>query len=373
MKLTIPSHLSDDALVAELKSLAGRGRETTAQLVAHLAELDERRLYLRAGFPSLFMYCREVLLLSESEAYNRIEAARAARRFPLILDLLLEGTLNLTAVRLLAPHLTQANHQELLLSAVGQSKREVAELLARHFHQPDVASSVRKLPAPRPMSAPPAVAASAAPSESLAGQSLLGPATQAAPPPSPRPPVLAPLAPDRYQVRFTASAETCEMLRLAQDMLRHAVPTGDPAEIIKRALILLLEDLARRKFAATDRPRTSRGAAPGSRYVAAKVRRAVWIRDYGRCAYVAKSGHRCSSRSFVEFHHLDPYGVGGEATVERIELRCRAHNNYEAELFYGRPQPTRSGTSAPRPPMAAPGGPNPHSSRRTTTGSTPIA
>jgi len=157
---------------------------------------------------------------------------------------------------------------------------------------------------------------------------------------------VAPLAPDRYQIRFTASAETCEKLRLAQDMLRHAVPTGDMAEIIDRALTVLLEDLARKKFAKTGRPRASRGTAPGSRYAAARVRRAVWIRDHGRCAYVAKSGRRCNSRSFVEFHHLDPCGVGGEATVETMELRCRAHNNYEAELFYGRPQPTRSGRSA---------------------------
>jgi hypothetical protein len=169
--------------------------------------------------------------------------------------------------------------------------------------------------------------------------------------------VVKPLAPERYEVRFTASAETCEKLRLAQDMLRHAVPTGDTAEIIDRALTVLLEDLARRKFAATDRPRASRGAAPGSRYVAAKVRRAVWIRDLGRCAYVANTGHRCNTRSFVEFHHLEPYGVGGEATVETMELRCRAHNNYEAELFYGRPQPTRSGTSASPPPIVAAGGP----------------
>jgi hypothetical protein len=71
----------------------------------------------------------------------------------------------------------------------------------------------------------------------------------------------------------------------------------------------------------------------------------------------AKSGHRCNARSFVEFHHLDPYGVGGEATVETMELRCRAHNNYEAELFYGRPQPTRPGTSSPPRRMAATGGP----------------
>lgn len=154
MKIKIPSHLSDDALITEVKSLAGRGRETTAQLVAHLAELDHRRLYLRAGFPSLFMYCREVLRLSEAEAYNRIEAARAARRFPVLLDMLVEGTLNLTTVRLLAAHLTEVNHRELLASAAGKSRREVEVLVARHHPGPDVAPSVRKLPAPKAMPAP---------------------------------------------------------------------------------------------------------------------------------------------------------------------------------------------------------------------------
>jgi hypothetical protein len=346
MKINIPSHLSDAELVAELTSLASRERGATAHLIAHLAEFDARRLYLAAGFPSLFAYCTEVLRLSEPEAYNRIEAARAARRFPVILDRLTEGCLTMTTVRILASRLTADNHGELLAAASGKTRREVEELVARYFPQPDVAFSVRELPAPRTTPAP-LIAAASTPAAIMtpASAPVTAPAATVPAPaaPAPRPAVVAPLAPDRYQIRFTASAQTCEKLRLAQDMLRHAVPTGDTAEIIDRALSLLVEDLARKKFAATDRPRVSRGAAAGSRYVAAKVRRAVWIRDYGRCAYVAKSGHRCNSRSFVEFHHLDPYGVGGEATVETMELRCRAHNNYEAELFYGRRQPPRSG------------------------------
>src|SRR5687768_15251450 len=106
---------------------------------------------------SLFTYCTEALRLSEHEAYNRIEAARAARRFPILLALLEEGRLNLTTVRLLGPHLTAENHQELVAAAAGKSKREVEELLARRFPQPAVASSVRRLPATpslRPPSCP---------------------------------------------------------------------------------------------------------------------------------------------------------------------------------------------------------------------------
>jgi hypothetical protein len=146
MKIDIPSHLSDDDLVSQVKSLARSEREATATLIAHLAELDARRLYLGAGFSSLFTYCCEVLHLSEPAAYNRIEAARAARRFPVILPILGEGSLSLATVRLLASNLTAENQQELLAAATGKSKRQVEEMLVRYFPKPDVPSSVRKLP-----------------------------------------------------------------------------------------------------------------------------------------------------------------------------------------------------------------------------------
>src|SRR2546427_488081 len=144
---------------------------------------------------------------------------------PTRVDRLADGSLNLPSVRLLASHLTTSNHQELLSAASGKSKRAVEELLAQHFPQPYVASSVRKLPAPRRMPAPPiaAAASTAAVSVKSAGAAAMTPPLPA---PPTRRPVVAPLAPDRYEIRFTASATTCEKLRLAQDMLRHAVPTG---------------------------------------------------------------------------------------------------------------------------------------------------
>src|SRR2546426_7003211 len=145
MKIDIPSELSDDDLVAQVKSLAAGEREATASLIAHLAELDARRLYLGAGFSSPFTYCCEVLHLSEPAAYNRIEAARAARRFPAILQMLGEGSLSLASVRLLSSHLTAENHQELPAAAKGKSKRQVEELLVQYFPRPDVPPSVRKL------------------------------------------------------------------------------------------------------------------------------------------------------------------------------------------------------------------------------------
>ena len=120
--LTSLRQLSDGELVARVNDLAARERDATALLVAHLAELDTRDVHLRAGYGSLFAYCRTALALSEAEAYNCVEAARAARRFPVILERLAEGSVNLTTVRLLAPHLTEANHREVLDAARGKGR-----------------------------------------------------------------------------------------------------------------------------------------------------------------------------------------------------------------------------------------------------------
>jgi hypothetical protein len=141
-------HLSDLDLLARLKALAQREREATVALIAHLAVLDERRLYLGEGHPSLFAYCTEEQHLAEHAAYNQIEAARAGRKFPVILGMLAEGAVTLATVRLLAPHLTPANHADLLAAARCKSKREVAELVAKLSPKPSVPSTVRMLPTP---------------------------------------------------------------------------------------------------------------------------------------------------------------------------------------------------------------------------------
>jgi hypothetical protein len=351
MKSYPPSDLSDTELAAEVKRLAGCEREMTAALISHLAEFDARRLYLGAGFSSLFTYCTDVLRLSEHEAYNRIVAARVGRRFPIVRAMLGEGSLNLTSVRLLGPHLTGDNHRALLAAASGKSKREVEELIARHFPQPDVPCSVRKLPAAKPIEMPPCALASggaatvssgtaneangiqAVPSSSVA---VAPEAVRAVQAPTARFPLVRPLAPNRYEIKFTASAATCEKLRRAQDQLRHRIPNGDVAEIVDRALTALLEDLARKKFAATDRPRASRARSGHWRYVPAAVKRPVWLRDGGRCAFVGQNGRRCAERGFLEFHHVNPHG---EPMVDNIQVRCRAHNAHEADLYYGQRDP----------------------------------
>ncbi len=344
MKISDASSLSNAALTDALARFACGEREATAALIVHLAEFDARRLYEGAGFSSMFKYCQVVLRLSEDAAYNRIESARAARRYPEIVDRLVAGTLSPTTARLLARRLTAENHDALLAAASGKSKQEVEELLARWFPQPEVAPSVRRVPAPQaidllpdaaPSVASPGMLLAAAPVVAAADGSP-GPSAEAGSPPpcpsvTPRA-LVRPLSPERYALRFTVSAETREKLRLAQDLLGHAVPSGDLAEVFDRALTILIDDLKRKKFAATRRPRRSQGQAEGSRNIPAEVRRKVVARDAGRCAFVATEGRRCGERRFIEFHHVVPRGT---PTVENIQLRCRTHNGHEVDLYYG--------------------------------------
>ncbi len=264
----------------------------------------------------------------------------------MVLDLLEAGTVNLTAVRLLAPHLTPENHRATLESARGKRTLEVREIVARLSSRPEVATSIRKCTATKPVTSASRDAPSASsPPAATSPPGLLAPASGPTPPlpptaaPLPRPHTPAeviPLSDDRYHLNVTIRADTVEKLRLAKDMLRHAVPSGNDAEVLDRALTSLLTDLARKKFAATDKPRPSRKATSGSRHIPAEVRRAVWLRDLGRCTFVGKTGRRCNERAFVEFHHVKPWAVGGEATAENIELRCKSHNHHEARVFFDR-------------------------------------
>jgi hypothetical protein len=339
--LSVVSALSDAALLAQVTALAERERQATAELIATLAELDARRLYLGAGYSSLFTYCTHVLHLSEHGAYGRIEAARAARRFPTILDRLAAGRLTLTSVCLLAPVLKEDNHVELLDAACNKSKRDVELLVAHVRPQPAVPTSVRKLPPPRSSDRHEAavdLTADMCQSPGEKNAAALPPAGVMPPPacvhPPLRPAIVRPLAPEHFKVQFTISRATHDKLRCAQDLLRHSIPTGDPATIFDRALTLLIEDLEKRKIAAAVRPRPPQPSPGRSRHIPAAVRRQVWARDGRQCAFVGTNG-RCDERGFLELHHVVPFAAGGETTAENLQLRCRAHNAYEAELYFG--------------------------------------
>jgi 5-methylcytosine-specific restriction endonuclease McrA len=337
------ARLSNDDLIVEAKKAAADERQATVRLVALLAEVEARELHLAQGCSSLFAYCTNVLHLSEHSAYHRIEAARATRKFPVILDRLADGALTLTAVGLLRKHLTAENHLSLLDAVRHQGKRVVLRIVAGLAPRRDVAPIIRRLPTVMPLRV-------AAPVQALSLAVLPAPLSErrqaSAQPfalesaPVDTPDDSSPSS-DRYLLRLTIGGETHAKLQRARDLLRHTLPSGDPAAIVDRALTVLVEQLERTKIAATSRsrPRSSRATRPrcqssGSRRVPAAVRRRVWARDGGRCTFAGAEG-RCAETGCLEFHHIEPYARGGRTDDSNLTLRCRAHNAYEGRMEFG--------------------------------------
>jgi hypothetical protein len=423
-------HFSDGQLLESLSGVMTAQRQRLAELIAHLAEVEQRRIHLLAAHASMFSYCVGRLGMSEDEACRRIEVARLARRFPALFGELANGQIGLSVAVLLKPVLTSDNHADLLAAARGKTMQQTRELIAERFPKPDVPSSFRKLPERRstpavptepahaslPLLLAPAVSAAPAPAPASSPQapasvplspaspiaSGIGASTMVetstelpmAPTPAGTPRSskslkadVEPLSPRRYRIQFTADADLKEKLERARDLLRHALPSGDFAPILARALDLLLDELLRARFGARSRrvkrskshtrdsslsieassPRTNSSlaasappeqppsspttsdVAPAHRQVEASrraptprpniprpERRAVLERDGLGCRWVSADGLRCGSHAWLELDHRQPAGRGGSSHAENLRYFCRAHNHLAAEQAYGR-------------------------------------
>ncbi len=334
LKRVSPSKLSDDELLRRLSELVQQSRRVESELVAHIGEVDARRLYAHHACSSMFSYCMEVLHLSESESYARIAAARAARRHPMLLEMLRDSRLHLSGISTLAAHLTESNRDDLLARATHKSKRQIELLMAELAPRPDVPTVVRKLPQRSTTALP--ISPPQATSDELRPEKVDPMAAAVSQPAR----VMEPLAPSRFKVQFTASAELCEKL----ERVRKLTDAADLATVIEQAVTEKLERLEARRFGWTERPRKNleeENTSPSSRYIPAPVERAVQSRDEGRCTFVDESGQRCTERDRLEFHHQRPFALGGDHSADNIVLMCRTHNGYLAEREYGREKMAR--------------------------------
>ncbi len=299
------TELSDEALLVNLKRCVGSENEITALVLAHLAEIDARGAYRQWACATLVSYCVYELRLSEDEAQRRCRAARVARQFPILFEMLAEASIHLTGIVLLAPHLTQENHVELLARARYRTKRELEKLIAQIAPRADVPNVIEPLgpaddefrrPAPSTYSSmvygvagyvrqltpgdEPTEAPSAPPrwlEASAAGEGVDSRSVEAASAPAlPVPDVSAAtaqrIAPDpdvasapariasmRYKVQFTADQTYVDLLEQARDLLEHQIPNRDLAAVQRLAIQALVEALTRRKYGESD---TGAGRGP---------------------------------------------------------------------------------------------------------------
>lgn len=306
------THVSDAVLLRDLATLMARDRMTTAEILAHIAEVDARRLYAPAGYSSMHAYCVGELGLSEDAAFKRIQAARAARQFPELFAAVADGRLHLVCVCLLAPHLNPSNSKELIQGASGKRKLEIEEWLAHRLAPAPIEFKVGEV----------------APAQVEAGDQGSSACTEVAPA------QVEPLGSKRSETLWVRAKLSRTKLRYAQALLSHALPSGDLDHVLDRALDALIRQLERRKAGIAARPRQARPSVR-KRHVPAQVRRDVWERDGGQCTFVGANGKRCGERRLLEFDHIEPVARGGEATIQNIRLRCRTHNQFEAERAFG--------------------------------------
>ena len=373
-ELLSPVSLSDADLLSATRELVGRSRLLEADLVVHLGEIEERRLFLDAAYPSMFAFCMEELGFSEDAAYNRLAVARAGRRLPAVIEALRSGRVHLAGLRLLAPHLTELNHEIVLMQAAGKSKRMIEELVARLAPSPPVRNGIRRVPESvvaswSPISRQPlspselrlagtsAASSPAAPAESdvpagadlplftdgAAPEASVAAPSLASPEVGPPRAIVTPLSAETFRVQFTASRELRDKLLEAQGLLRHRVPNGDLAAIIEMGLDLLIEKVKKERFGIGRKPRPRPPpeeevlpATVASRHIPDAIKRAVYERDEGCCAFVDERGRRCRSTDGITFEHDEGFARTRSHDIEHIRLYCRAHNQHAADKLYGR-------------------------------------
>ncbi|TMB29892.1 MAG: HNH endonuclease [Deltaproteobacteria bacterium] len=331
--------MNDDDLIASTRELARKSNGVEAELLLYLGEIDARKIYRERASPSMIAFCMREFNFSEGAAAYRIHVARFARELPAILDALRSGAVHLSGLRVLVPHLNAENHQRVLAQAAGKSKREIEELAAALSPQPPAPDIVRKLPNRELVLMAQTAAAASRPSQNE------------------RRPVVAPLSADTFKIEFTASRATHDKLRRAQDLLRHRIPNGNLAQVFDKALDVLIAKVLKERFAVGRKGR--RASAPitsASHEAPDPMKREVYERDEGRCAFVAEDGTRCPETGFLEIDHIDGFARTHVHDRDRSRLLCRTHNQLSAEQLYGREfmerlrQERKEAKAAARPP-----------------------
>jgi hypothetical protein len=279
--------LSHPQLLHRFNDLVCRDRRCTAAMLAVIAEVDQRKLWATHACPTMFAFCVERFHMSEAVTAKRIWAARTARRFPVILEMVARGELHLSAIHLLAKHLTDDNHRALLNRARHKSFREIEKLVAIIAPKPDVPSRVRALPRRMATGVPDALSVVTGRESRVAvdkdipaptncgtaaktasglttdcARTVATPTTTPAPDSSPtrktNKPIVA-LSARSYKVEITVDQDTHDKLCMLEDLFSHQHPHADPAVIVSQALDLLLTETLKKKATLTDRVRRRRG------------------------------------------------------------------------------------------------------------------
>ena len=280
--------------------LAQSMRHQKAEFIAYLSEVGQRQLHLSMGFSSLYDFCLETFKLSEGAVYRRIQVAKVVGKYPFVLDYLARGSLTLTNISLLCPHLTGKNANDILEACRGLTRKETEIFISKSF------GGDTKKEFPQNHHGHLDIGTKPFDREEAYSEALV-------------------------EYRFYAGKDFALKLANVRTLVgRKKSFSKDLESIFTFLMEHFLESKSR--TLGTVKPHPS---GTQKRYVPLNVRMELLRRADYRCMFVGENGRRCQETDFLEVDHVVPFGQGGKTSIENLQILCRSHNRYKAFQDYG--------------------------------------
>jgi 5-methylcytosine-specific restriction endonuclease McrA len=259
--------LSDHSLLQKTLTLAKEERAILSNVLWHLYEIDQRKLYCEEKCGSLYEYCVKVLKYSEGQASRRVTAARLLKTSPEIQVPIQKGEINLTQLGMINSHV-----QGMEIDSPGEKKKIIAELVGE----------VKGL-------------------STRETDKVLRDKTDQKP----------------QKVNLKLEQSSIDKLNEVRALKAHVVNNMDD-------LIEMMSAEVMKQWSPSFVTRKTKAALGKTRYIAVKVREEVRRRDKGRCT-------NCGSTYGIQFDHIHPFSQGGKTTAENLQLLCRNCNQRKGE------------------------------------------
>jgi len=307
--------MTDQEVLQAMYACTGNERKSQVRWLKQLAEVERKRLFALAGYPSLWAFVHRGLNYSEGSVGKRIQVMRLAEKFPLAYELLEKSEVSMGVLSRLSPHVNEKNHQALLHQVKGKSVAEAEILVASLNPKPEVRDSLRKSPAAKEQA-----------------EMEVTPSPRSIPKPK-----VAPLTPEYFHVNFTISRELAQKHKRLKELTRHLPKPPSMEAIFQAGLEQYLKKYDLQEKLAP-KAESSKKPLPRkhTRYIPREIKRTVFQRDKGQCTYVSPDGKRCGATTQLHFDHRIPFGLGGSShDSKNIRLLCQAHNLWQAVQWYG--------------------------------------
>lgn len=317
-------NINDEDLNQKIKSLASQERKLTKEIILHIAEVDQRRLYLRMAYSSLFEYLVHEIGYSEGAAMRRIDAARMVQNIPEVSIKIESGEINLSQISKVQKICRQLKKENRERVAVSMQREALKKIESKSASQTDL------------------ILAQEFQVEVKAQTRLHLQKDESV----------------RLEICFTK--EEMLLIQKAREILSNKTGGG-----IKEALVEMAERVVKsvinpNAMMAVNLKKELNDAANQTeplekaeqlkkmeqlqgvdqlqskvyKSITPKLKRSILNRDQCCQFQDAKTGKVCGSKVFLEIDHIQPRYKNGQHTAENLRVLCRAHNlfRFDANL-----------------------------------------